>query len=833
MTESETPTLLSHMPSKDELSEDSLLTGFLNYAKEKGLSLYPAQEEAVLEIFAGHSVVLNTPTGSGKSLVALAQHFKAIAEGKRCFYTAPIKALVSEKFFDLCETLGASNVGMMTGDASVNSDAPIICCTAEILSNVALRKGDQAAVDYVVMDEFHFYSDRDRGVAWQVPLLTLPQSRFLLMSATLGETDFFVKEVEALTGVTCTLVKSRDRPVPLDYEYRVAPIHETITELLDVGHVPIYVVHFTQRSAAERAQSLMSINFLSKAEKAAIKERISKTRFDSPFGKELKRFLPHGVGVHHAGMLPKYRRLVEQLAQAGLLKIICGTDTLGVGVNVPIRSVLFTKLCKYDGTKTKVLSVRDFQQIAGRAGRKGFDTRGSVIAHAPDHVVENQSMRAKASGDAKKLRKLKMKKPPEKGYAHFDEATFQRLIESEPEPLVSRFDVSYGMLLNVLARENGCAEMKRIIRASHGTKKTQRQHGRKAIGVVRSLMDADIVTITNKEVSINADLQQDFSLNQASSLYAVEAIAALDIESESYGLDTLSIVESILENPRVVLLRQLDKLKTNAINQMKAEGVEYDERMARLEEIEAPKPLADFIYSTFETFRKHHPWVGSSIEPKSIARDMYEQGLGFSAYVKEYGLGRAEGVLLRYLSQTYKTIDQNVPENLKTDAVYDLADWLHAVVRDVDSSLLDEWQRMADPTKEIEKKEVVEVPQDVTTNQRAFMAMIRNESFKLVRLLALRRYSEAAEVTGVSASEIESMMVPYWDSHTTLRMDAEARSPKHCSVDKAGDEWNIVQRLVDPEDHLDMCILFSCSLPECREQDRAVLKFKSVSPVSL
>ncbi|HWO13685.1 MAG TPA: DEAD/DEAH box helicase, partial [Polyangiaceae bacterium] len=387
------PSLQARLPPPGERAPaDRLLELFLGYAEELGVELYTAQEEAILEVFSGHNVILNTPTGSGKSLVALAACFKALADDQYAFYTAPIKALVAEKFFELCAAFGARNVGMMTGDASVNRDAPILCCTAEILANVALREGERAQADWVIMDEFHYYSDRDRGAAWQIPLLTLPRSRFLLMSATLGKPEFFVEDLERRTGAKTALVRSGERPVPLDWEYSETPLQETIQKLCAAAKSPIYIVHFSQRAASERAQDLMSLNFTTKEGKQALKEELRGFRFDSPFGKELSRFLPHGIGVHHAGMLPKYRRLVERLAQRGVLHIICGTDTLGVGVNVPIRTVLFTQLCKYSGERTAILSARDFHQISGRAGRKGFDDVGWVVAQAPAHFIENQQL---------------------------------------------------------------------------------------------------------------------------------------------------------------------------------------------------------------------------------------------------------------------------------------------------------------------------------------------------------------------------------------------------------------------------------------------------------
>ena len=540
---------------------DELLEAFLGYAEDLGLELYPAQEEAVLEVFSGRHVILNTPTGSGKSLVALAACFKALSEAGVAYYTAPIKALVSEKFFELCRVLGPENVGMMTGDATVNREAPIVCCTAEILANRALREGDQLRIDWAILDEFHYYADRDRGSAWQIPLITLPQARFLLMSATLGDTDFFVDELEKTTGVACQLVKSRERPVPLDFEYSETPLQRAVEELVEAGKVPVYIVHFSQRAASEQAQKLMSLNFLGKEEKQRIKDELAGFRFDSPFGKELARYVRHGIGVHHAGMLPKYRRLCERLAQKGLLRVICGTDTLGVGVNVPIRTVLFTQLCKFDGKGTGL-----------RAGRRGFDTHGTVVVQAPEHEIENKLLKAKAAGDPKKQKKLRLKAPPERGYSPWNDKTLERLRDSEPEPLRSSLAINHGMLLNVLAGPNGCQRARRLLRSTHEAPARQRQLQRHGLGLLRSLVEASIVSLADGDVHVDADLQQDFSLNQALSLYAVETIHTLDREASDYALVLLSVVESSLESPWVILYKQVDYLKSRKLTELKAAG---------------------------------------------------------------------------------------------------------------------------------------------------------------------------------------------------------------------------------------------------------------------
>lgn len=815
-----------------------LLDRFLEYTESVGLELYPAQEEAILAITSGESVILNTPTGSGKSLVALAACFCSLMNDERAFYTAPIKALVSEKFLALCHAFGAHNVGMMTGDATVNAEAPIICCTAEILSNLALREGERANVEWVVMDEFHYYSDRDRGSAWQIPLLTLPQARFLLMSATLGETRFFEQELRRLTGRDAVLVKSSERPVPLDYVYVETPLHETISDLMDQGKAPVYIVHFSQRAAVDQAQKLTSMDFLTREQKAVLKEELRGFRFKSPFGRSLARFIPHGIGVHHAGMLPRYRLLVEKLAQKGLLKVICGTDTLGVGVNIPLRTVLFTQLCKYDGNRTKLLSVRDFQQISGRAGRRGFDVQGSVVVQAPEHVIENLQLRKKAEGDAKKLRKLRPRKAPERGYAPWDRETLEKLRSSQPETLKSRFAVTHGMLLSVLCRteENGCQAMKQLVRDSHEEPKKKVTHRKNAFALFRALIEAEIVEMTSQGVRVHADLQEDFSLNQALSLYAIQVIEALDPDDRTYALSVLTAIEATLENPGVLLARQLDTLKGRKMAELKHAGVEYDERIEALAKVFPPAPDREVLLASFEEFCTHHPWsLGHQISPKSIARDMYELGLSFNGYVKEYGLDKAEGVLLRYLSETYRALVRTVPEDAKTAEVEDIIEWLRAELQGTDASLLEEWQRLANP----DAPELIEVDdeeeEDITRDQRAFLVLLRNAAWRLVQALARQDYVRfCSELEGLgekpplTAEQVQAAMEPFFQEYEELRTDPQARNPKHLLVEKSDERWVLRQLLVDAEEDLSWSLALEADLGASRQAGQPVIRLLGI-----
>jgi superfamily II RNA helicase len=822
-------------------TDDVLLDLFLGHVRALGLELYPAQEEALLEVFAGNHVILSTPTGSGKSLVAIAMHFLAMARGKRSFYTAPIKALVSEKFFALCADFGPENVGMLTGDAAVNRDAPIVCCTAEVLANMALREGKAAPADYVIMDEFHYYADRERGVAWQVPLLELERATFLLMSATIGPTEPFEEALQKLTGRRAVTVRSTLRPVPLDFEYRETPLHETIAHLVRVGKTPVYVVSFTQRGASELAQDLMSVDFTPKEKKKAITGELAGFRFDTPYGKDVSRFVRHGLGVHHAGLLPKYRRLVERLAQKGLLAVISGTDTLGVGVNIPIRTVLFTKLCKFDGEKTSIVSVRDFHQIAGRAGRKGFDDRGSVAAQAPEHVIENLRLEAKAGNDPVKQKRIVRKKPPDWGYVHYDRTTFDRLVRSSPEPLASQFAPSHGMLLQVLERAGGgCMAFARLIKRSHEPPARKRIHGKRALSIFKSLLEAEIITRKpGGGVTVHVDLQEDFSLHHALSLWLVDTMGRVQAESEAYALDVVTLVESILEDPDFVLRQQTEMLKRARLAELKQAGVEYEERVAELEKISYPKPQQEFIYETFNAFARRHPWVGGdNIRPKSIAREMFEQFMSFNEYVRGYELARAEGVLLRYLSEAYKALVQTVPAPAKTPETDEVEVFLGAMVRAVDGSLLQEWERMRSdgtpwPSPAVAAEETREEPPDITRDERAFTVLVRNVMFQLVKALARRDWSSAEHLIDPSpagaapvwpSTRLEVTLKPFFAEHAALRLDPTARAPANTRIEKADrDTWKVAQVLCDSEDANDWVIEGGVDLERSRTDGRPVL----------
>jgi hypothetical protein len=526
--------------------------------------------------------------------------------------------------------------------------------------------------------------------------------------------------------------------------------------------------------------------------------------------------------------------------------------------------VLFTKLCKYDGQKTGILSARDFHQIAGRAGRKGFDDIGFVVAQAPEHYIENLRLEEKAAAGGKKSVK---RKPPEHNFVNWDKKTFERLIGAPPERLTSRFQVTHAMLLNVLSRKSdGCDAMQSLIRDSHETERAKKAHFKRGFQLFRSLVQRGIVEITplpasdpsapstpSSKVRVNVDLQDDFSMNQTLSLYLLETIPLLDADSLDYSLDLLTLIESILENPELILRRQLDKVKGKAIAQMKADGLDYEQRMAELEKLEYPKPLAEFVYMTFNAFAERHPWVGEeAIRPKSIAREMFESFWSFSDYVREYEIERAEGLLLRHLNSVYKVLAQTVPDLVKSDAVRDMEVYLRTMLRDVDSSLLEEWERMKDPNYlapapsggglEL-RPPGADGPIDVTRDVKAFTAAIRTRLFTFIRAwsvgddeaaLAVPTTALDAEEAAWTADRLKTAREAHRIEHKGVRLDPEARNTRHTHVKPSEDglSWRVQQMIIDTEALNDWMVEVEVDVAASRAAEEPVTKLTSLGPLA-
>ena len=819
---------------EEPLEGEESLELFMDWLDAREIEPWEHQEEALLSLAMGNHVVLGTPTGSGKSLVAIGMCFMALCADYTAYYTAPIKALVSEKFFDLVDLFGRDYVGMITGDVSINPGAPIVCCTQEILANQALREGEDTSVAWVARDEFHYFADHDRGWAWQVPLITLRRTKFLLMSATLGDMTAIAELMERQTDADVDLVLDAPRPVPLSYEFVETSLEATVELAVRKGDAPIYIVHFAQDAALRSAQALASFGVSDRAQRDALREACKDTRFTTAFGKTLRRLLLMGVGVHHAGMLPRYRLLVEKLAQQGLLPVICGTDTLGVGINVPIHTVLLTALAKYDGKRQRRLNAREFHQIAGRAGRAGFDTEGVVLVQATEYDVERAKALAKAGGDPKRARKVHTRKPPE-GFVGWNKQTFERLVEATPEPLHPRLKISHSMVLAEVSQGGDAWErVRELIDASMQTDEQKEALRTRADEIFATLMDAGVVVREETDDWVNyyttVDVPTDFALDQPLSPFLLAAIELLDRESETYVYDVISLVESTLEQPYQILRAQEKSARSEAMARMKADGVEYEERMERIQEVTYPMPLAELIEAAFATYCEKVPWANDyEPHPKSVLRDMLETASDFKGYIQRCNIARAEGILLRYLSEAYRSLSRTLPLEARDERLEEIIAWLGLVVRSVDSSLVDEWARTGELDEDVGAFEAnVDA---VVADRRAVTLLVRNALFARVRMAAHDDWKALGELDadwGWSAMRWRQVLDEFYEEHEDVLLDADARSTKFFSIDDKDEQlrhvWHVSQTFADVEGEHDFGIMADLNLDATQDIGEAVFK---------
>ncbi|MEE8724375.1 MAG: DUF3516 domain-containing protein [Atopobiaceae bacterium] len=816
---------------EDDLDPDEALDVFLDWTSRQGLSLWPHQQEALLDLAAGDHVILGTPTGSGKTLVALGLLYFCLSSGKVAYYTAPIKALVNEKFFSLVELLGKDNVGMLTGDTHINANAPIVCCTEEIIANIALSEGEKSDVAAVVMDEFHYFADPERGWAWQVPLLTLPQTQFLLMSATLGDVSHIASSLKKQTGREVDCVLDAQRPVPLSYRYVDTPLEATVELAIKQGEAPLYLVHSSQESALHTAQALASYGVTSKEQRTAIKDACKGTRFTTAFGKILKHLLSCGVGVHHAGMLPRYRLLVEKLAQRGLLPVICGTDTLGVGINVPIHTVLFTALTKFDGSRMRRLRSREFHQIAGRAGRMGYDTEGLVIVEAPEYEIDNARALAKAGNDPKARRRIKRKRPPE-GFVNWNEQTLEHLAGSSPEKLLPHLRVTHAMVLaEILQGGDAEARIQKLIFDSGQTDEQKAKLLMRSDEIFATLVDAGVAIrkeLPNGETNWSAtvDLPEDFALDQPLSPFLLAAIELLDSESDTYALDVISMIEATLENPWSILRAQERRARDAAMAQMKADGIDYDERMERIVDISYPKPLEGLLNAAFESYCEKVPWARDfQLRPKSVLRDMLETANDFKGYISGFGMARSEGTLLRYLSEAYHVLSRTIPADKFDERLKEILEWLGFTVRTVDSSLVDEWAASGEDASVVPPA----ATDVVVPDRRAVTLLVRNALWRRVRLIAAHDIQQLGKIDydwGWDKRRWRDALDAFFKAHDHVVLDADAHSTKFFEIDTSEETskrlWHVRQTVNDYEGDRDFGIWADVLLDATQDLGAAV-----------
>jgi hypothetical protein len=493
-----------------------------------------------------------------------------------------------------------------------------------------------------------------------------------------------------------------------------------------------------------------------------------------------------------------------------------------------------------------VLRTREFQQIAGRAGRAGFDTAGYVVVQAPEHVIENERALTKAGDDPKKRRKVQRKKPPE-GTVVWTEQTFDKLVSGEPEPLGSRMRVDNSMLINVVSREEDAFEvLRRLLTDNHEDRRQQLRLARRAVRLARSLVRSGVLTRLDepdehgRRYVLTVDLPADFALNQPLAHFALEALDVLDPEEPTYTLDVVSVVEAVLEPPRQVLLAQQHAARGDAIAEMKADGIEYDERMRLLDEITWPQPLAELLEATYELYRGTHPWLPEdALSPQSVVREMYEQGMSFTDFVGRYQLARSEGLLLRYLTDAYRTLRQTVPERHRTPELDDVVEWLGETVRQTDSSLLDEWEALSHPDTvrtDVAHHEPPPPPRPISAQERPFRVMVRNAMFRRVELAARDDVDGLVRLERSAADRVEpplevemtrsawdAALEDYYTEHGSISTAADARGPDLLRIEVDGRSWKVRQTIDDPAGHRDWVIDARVDLDASDEAGELVL----------
>jgi hypothetical protein len=434
---------------------------------------------------------------------------------------------------------------------------------------------------------------------------------------------------------------------------------------------------------------------------------------------------------------------------------------------------------------------------------------------------------------AKRKSKPQLTKPPP-GTVVWTKATFDKLVSGEPEPMRSRMRVDNAMLVNVLAREEDAFPvLRRLLMENHEDRRTQLAHARRALRLARSLVHNGVLKRLDeldefgRRYVLTVELPPDFALNQPLSLFAIAALDLLDPEAPTYALDIVSVIEAVLEPPRQILFAQQHEARGEAIAEMKADGLEYDERMALLDEVSWPKPLADLLEPVFETYRQSHPWLPlDALDPKSIVRDMYSHGMGFTDFVGRYKLARSEGLVLRYLSDAYRTLRQTVPAAHRPPELEDLIEWLGETVRQTDSSLLDEWEALSDPdhVPRTLLDATAPPPRPLSQQDRAFRVMIRNAMWRRVELVARDDVPALAALEEADAARLDpprevvmtrdawdAAIEDYYTEHKSLGTSGDARGPdlfvlERSVIEGGGRRWQVRQTLADPAGHHDWVI---------------------------
>jgi superfamily II DNA/RNA helicase len=662
------------VPSDGDLE----LAFYDQFLLSRGLEPYPVQEQAIAAIFQGKSVLVTVPTGTGKTLMAKAALYRAFHRNERAIYTTPLRALTEEKYRELCADFGDGNVGFATGDYKVNREAPIQVEVAEILWNRIVAEKHVSPAELVVMDEGHYFNDPERGYVWEQSIIGLdPRTQLVVLSATVGHPEKFCQWANITRRVEMTLVDSRERKVPLVHEFREEMLIDTVKELAHAGDVPAIVFVFGREQCFEVARLLKSCRrFTTDEEKAAVDKLCDAALLPSGAARELRPLLGHGIGIHHAGILPRYKQLVEQLALERLIKFVVSTETIAAGINLPAKTVVFPSLRKFIKQQPRLVTAAEYHQMAGRAGRPQFDDKGLAITLAPEDIVSDIKKEMKQKGaDEAKVKKTVYGRArndaQRKGDIIWTPETHAELVRGEPAELRSKTKITAEQVLAIglpdLVVEPITEADRRMAEAEASLPPSMRLD---IVTVIDNLLlgDRDRKELRKTLDQLVANMRAIGVLDEHGKQVSGEMIRQLQ------GMDGL-LIYYILFNHQLeyVELRELvEYLIDHDIVQRLLDRKGEDEKRTwmrdKLRELridnphvtwddvealwlkEHPRPLTkiELIHQEFSA-KVPHPELHGGKKPKTVWAQLEDSGVDFLDFVDRHGLDHEEGNLFSYL----------------------------------------------------------------------------------------------------------------------------------------------------------------------------------------
>jgi len=707
------------VPSDGELE----LSFYDKFLWSRGLEPYPVQEQAIGKIFAGESVLVTVPTGTGKTLMAKAALHAAVGRGQRAIYTTPLRALTEEKYRELCDDFGESNVGFATGDYKVNRDAPVQVEVAEILWNRIVADKNVCPAEIVVMDEGHYFNDPERGYVWEQSIIGLdPRTQLVVLSATVGHPERFCHWVELTRRVGMELVDSRERKVPLVHEFREEMMIDTVRDLAFSGDVPAIVFVFGREQCFEVARLLKSCRrFTSDEEKAKVEAMCDEALLPSGASKELRPLLAHGIGIHHAGILPRYKQLVEQLALERLIKFVVSTETIAAGINLPARTVVFPSLRKFIKKEPRLITAAEYHQMAGRAGRPQFDDRGLAITLAPEDIVSDIKKELKDAAKRPAYDEGKVKKSvynkakseaQRKGDIVWTPEVHAELVKGEPAELRSKTKITAEQVLAI-----GLPDLAKDPLLVTDAEKRMAE----AEASLPPSMRLDIATVIENLLLTDRE-RRDLQKTLAQLVDNLKAIGVIDEHGKQIGgemirklqgmdglfiffvlfnhqldyIELRQLVEYLVDHD--IIQRQLDRKLEDAkrewmrtkLREMRETNpqVSWDDVEAEYDKAH-PRELTkiELIHQEFSS-KVPHPELHGGKRVKNTWATLEDANTGFLEFVEQHHLQHEEGNLFSYLIRVMN-FAQKLYEASQLSEFEDMADRVRKLLARIDLRLLD------------------------------------------------------------------------------------------------------------------------------------------------